>query len=159
MTAADPPSLLPAKVQSLEIVRVAILQPLRWLACIILGCSQYGYCGSTVGYCGAGCLSGWGTCNALSSSLKPTTMSTRIPSTSTTLSTIALPTLKVTTNARCGVGFGSTCQGSQWGDCCSQYSYWYTPRAILRTPEYANTPQWSFRFFLWADMPAGLRQM
>ncbi|KAF2032920.1 hypothetical protein EK21DRAFT_44637, partial [Setomelanomma holmii] len=30
----------------------------------------------------------------------------------------------ITTNARCGPSFGGkTCQGSKWGDCCSQYSY------------------------------------
>ncbi|KAF2846930.1 carbohydrate-binding module family 18 protein, partial [Plenodomus tracheiphilus IPT5] len=30
----------------------------------------------------------------------------------------------VTTNARCGPQYGDrTCLGSQWGDCCSQYSY------------------------------------
>ncbi|KAH7350321.1 hypothetical protein BKA66DRAFT_395309, partial [Pyrenochaeta sp. MPI-SDFR-AT-0127] len=31
--------------------------------------------------------------------------------------------LKVSPNSRCGTGFGFTCQGSQWGNCCSQYSY------------------------------------
>ncbi|KAF2023809.1 hypothetical protein EK21DRAFT_26445, partial [Setomelanomma holmii] len=29
----------------------------------------------------------------------------------------------ITTNARCGKYFGFTCQGSQWGNCCSQYGY------------------------------------
>ncbi|KAH7363706.1 hypothetical protein BKA66DRAFT_389558, partial [Pyrenochaeta sp. MPI-SDFR-AT-0127] len=29
----------------------------------------------------------------------------------------------VTTNARCGKGFGWTCQGSRWGNCCSQHGY------------------------------------
>ncbi|KAH7356170.1 hypothetical protein BKA66DRAFT_400422, partial [Pyrenochaeta sp. MPI-SDFR-AT-0127] len=30
----------------------------------------------------------------------------------------------VSRNARCGKGFGGqTCQGSKWGNCCSQYGY------------------------------------
>ncbi|OAL52673.1 hypothetical protein IQ07DRAFT_490147, partial [Pyrenochaeta sp. DS3sAY3a] len=30
----------------------------------------------------------------------------------------------VSKNARCGQAFGGqTCQGSKWGNCCSQYNY------------------------------------
>lgn len=33
---------------------------------------------------------------------------------------------KISTSARCGADFGGlTCKGSKFGDCCSQYSYWY----------------------------------
>ncbi|KAL6703257.1 hypothetical protein ACN47E_010045 [Coniothyrium glycines] len=80
----------------------------KWGSC----CSQYDYCGSTEAYCDTnrGCQSGFGSCNGVPSSPRPSSGST--------------PAQPVSKNARCGVGFGgSTCLGSKWGDCCSQYSY------------------------------------
>jgi hypothetical protein len=103
-------------------------------------CSQYGFCGSTSAYCGTGCNSGFGSCAGTadsssvhtSSSTRSSTKSTRSSSISTHTSSSAAPssTLKVTINSRCGVGFTQfTCQGSKWGNCCSQYSYWYVNSA------------------------------
>jgi hypothetical protein len=83
---------------------------------ISTGCSQYSYCGSSINYCGIGCQNGWGSCNT-SPSL---TTLVRSASTRTTMVASPSPMIKVTRNARCGKGFGFTCQGSQWGNCCSQ---------------------------------------
>ncbi|TLD20487.1 hypothetical protein PspLS_08681 [Pyricularia sp. CBS 133598] len=58
-------------------------------------CSRYGYCGSTDTYCGAGCQSGFGTCNGSNSP----------------------GGLTVSQDATCGKGV--TCVGSGFGDCCS----------------------------------------
>ncbi|OAL53496.1 hypothetical protein IQ07DRAFT_482252, partial [Pyrenochaeta sp. DS3sAY3a] len=30
---------------------------------------------------------------------------------------------RISTSARCGPSFGLTCQGSKFGNCCSQYSW------------------------------------
>ncbi|KAF1850248.1 carbohydrate-binding module family 18 protein [Cucurbitaria berberidis CBS 394.84] len=100
-------------------------------------CSQYGWCGRTSAYCGTGCNSGFGTCsNVASSSARVSTLRTSTRSSSTVSSSTrsssaaaASSTLKVSTSARCGYAFGATggftCAGSKFGDCCSQYSYWY----------------------------------
>jgi len=58
-------------------------------------CSQYGSCGSTDLYCGAGCNSAYGNCSSSRS---------------------------VSTDGTCAKN-GKTCTGSQWGDCCSQEGY------------------------------------
>lgn len=95
-------------------------------------CSQHGYCGSTSAYCGAGCKTPFGQCSSSqASSSRSSTMSTSTTraqtstsSTRTAVSVAPSSTLTVTTNSRCGKGFGFTCQGSKWGDCCSQYSFW-----------------------------------
>lgn len=71
-------------------------------------CSQYGYCGSTTDYCGTGCQSGFGTCS--SSGTTTTTSSTT-------------PAQPVSTDGACGSTTGETCQGSTFGNCCSQYGY------------------------------------
>ncbi|KAF2823788.1 hypothetical protein CC86DRAFT_468803, partial [Ophiobolus disseminans] len=101
-------------------------------------CSQYSYCGSTDGYCGKGCQEGFGTCKGSASSIRvsstpPVKTTTPVPSANTSPTRIAssaapASTLKVTTNARCGSAYdaspkGQTCQGSKYGNCCSQYSY------------------------------------
>jgi hypothetical protein len=98
-------------------------------------CSQFGYCGKTSAYCGSGCNSKFGTCSgspaasSVRSSTRSSSTSTRASSTSTHSSSVAAPSsiLKVSTNARCGKGGfeAFTCTGSKYGDCCSQYSYWY----------------------------------
>ncbi|KAH5438066.1 hypothetical protein HBI47_058690 [Parastagonospora nodorum] len=80
-----------------------------WGSC----CSQYGWCGSKPEYCGKGCNPGFGTCNKLSAA-----------SSSIVIKPTQTPAVPVSTNARCGSSFGGrTCQGSQWGNCCSQYSW------------------------------------
>ncbi|KAF2258416.1 hypothetical protein CC78DRAFT_595079, partial [Lojkania enalia] len=66
-------------------------------------CSQYGWCGSTSAFCSTGCNSAFGTCSDSPSPLLTSSI--------------------ITTNARCGTGFGFTYQSSQWGNCCSKYSY------------------------------------
>ncbi|KAF7447126.1 Keratin-associated protein 5-4 [Pyrenophora tritici-repentis] len=88
-------------------------------------CSSYGYCGSTSAYCGTGCNSKFGSCARVQ-----TTSSTRPASTKASSSSSAArpaSTGKVSTNARCGYMYGATegfsCQGSKFGDCCSEYSY------------------------------------
>ncbi|KAH7357374.1 hypothetical protein BKA66DRAFT_595571 [Pyrenochaeta sp. MPI-SDFR-AT-0127] len=80
---------------------------------------QRTYCGSRSAYCGTGCNPKFGSCSntpALSSS------ATRSAS-----SSMPSPSSKVSSNARCGNAYGATggmtCLGSQWGSCCSQYSY------------------------------------
>lgn len=95
-------------------------------------CRQYGFCGSSQGCCGAGCNAQFGKCSGVQSySSMTSTRSTLVSnvrsssaSTRTSISAAQSSTLKVTTNARCGKELGFTCQGSKWGDCCSQYSYW-----------------------------------
>ncbi|OAL45803.1 hypothetical protein IQ07DRAFT_683728 [Pyrenochaeta sp. DS3sAY3a] len=100
-------------------------------------CSQYGYCGKTTAYCGTGCQSGFGTCsNSVSSSsqrsstLRSSSASSTAGRSSTALSSSrssaspASSSASVSTNGRCGPSFGGkTCQGSTYGDCCSQYNY------------------------------------
>ena len=117
----------------------------RWLT---RGFSRYGFCGSSSAYCGLGCQSRYGKCSSSPSSTiknkpttscsqtssktqsKSTTSCSRSNTTRTTKPSSSTPaaypssTLKVTTNARCGAGFGFTCMGSQWGDCCSKNSNW-----------------------------------
>lgn len=76
-------------------------------------CSQYGYCGSTTDYCGTGCNPLGGSCT---SSGTPTTTTSAPASTSTS-------TLTVSDDATCGGTTKKTCQGSTFGNCCSQYGY------------------------------------
>lgn len=64
-------------------------------------CSQWGWCGSTSAYCGTGCQSAFGTCGAASSNT----------------------TLQISTDQTCGGTTSNTCQGSTYGNCCSQYGY------------------------------------
>jgi hypothetical protein len=68
-------------------------------------CSQWGWCGSTSAYCGTGCQSAFGTCGTAN--------------TSSTGSTA----LQVSTDKTCGPTTSNTCQGSTFGNCCSQYGY------------------------------------
>jgi peptidoglycan/xylan/chitin deacetylase (PgdA/CDA1 family) len=73
-------------------------------------CSQYNYCGSTTGHCSTGCQSAFGTC---SNSASPAPAPAPAPA----------PKKKVSTDGSCGQGSGFTCQGSSFGNCCSQYNY------------------------------------
>ncbi|KAF5974969.1 muramidase [Fusarium coicis] len=60
-------------------------------------CSSSGYCGDSLPYCGAGCQSKFGKCGAGSERISP--------------------------DGTCGGDKEYTCEGSQFGDCCSQYGY------------------------------------
>ena len=60
-------------------------------------CSEHSYCGSTSGYCGLGCQTGFGTCGT--------------------------STLPVSKDATCGGANGFTCQDSTFGNCCSKNGY------------------------------------
>lgn len=63
-------------------------------------CSASGYCGSTTAYCGTGCQTDFGTCSP------------------------AGP--PVSTDGTCGQAsdpIGATCEGSAFGDCCSEYGF------------------------------------
>jgi hypothetical protein len=62
-------------------------------------CSKNGWCGSSSDYCGDGCQSGWGICNS-GSSAPPVT----VP--------------KISQKGSCAQNGGSTCLGSNFGDCC-----------------------------------------
>ncbi|KAJ8117835.1 hypothetical protein OPT61_g1055 [Boeremia exigua] len=68
-------------------------------------CSQYNYCGSTTDHCNTGCQSGFGTCGSSS------------PATPTKAAA------KVSTDGSCAGTNGFTCQGSTFGNCCSQYGW------------------------------------
>ncbi|KAH7341226.1 hypothetical protein BKA66DRAFT_543947, partial [Pyrenochaeta sp. MPI-SDFR-AT-0127] len=88
-------------------------------------CSQYGWCGKTTAYCGHGCQKGFGKCNPVAPSIKPSSSTGFRTSTSTEVSSVSSarpsPTQPVSANARCGPSYGGrTCLGSKWGSCCSQ---------------------------------------
>ncbi|KAF2262629.1 glycoside hydrolase/deacetylase [Lojkania enalia] len=79
-------------------------------------CSQYGWCGSTTGHCGTGCNSAFGTCSSSGgSSVQPSSTRASTPSPSSTL--------KVSSDGTCGSSVKMTCQGSTFGNCCSQYGW------------------------------------
>lgn len=96
-------------------------------------CSQYGYCGSISAYCGDGCQSGYGTCSSRSSSSSPS------PSTSVVASS------KVSKDGSCGGTQGYTCLNSVFGNCCSQYGYWYDDRFLFVPTIKPNQKQWFFQ--------------
>jgi hypothetical protein len=110
-------------------------------------CSEWYFCGSGVQYCGTGCRSAFGTCgggappvsssvpvpvpipssssiSTSSSTSTPTPTPTPTPSpTSSPAPPPAVPT-NVSTNGRCGAeGSGTTCSGSTYGRCCSDYGW------------------------------------
>ncbi|KAF1919428.1 hypothetical protein BDU57DRAFT_469463 [Ampelomyces quisqualis] len=94
----------------------------KWGNC----CSNNGWCGSTEAYCGTGCQSKFGACrvNPASSRIVAPSPSAIVVSSSRAAPISSTPSQLVSTNARCGSKFGGqTCQGSKWGNCCSQYSY------------------------------------
>ncbi|KAF2191086.1 carbohydrate esterase family 4 protein [Zopfia rhizophila CBS 207.26] len=68
-------------------------------------CSPAGWCGSTSDYCGSGCQPEFGTCG-----------------TSGTSAPAPTATGQVSTDGKCGSN-GATCQGSEFGNCCSQYGW------------------------------------
>jgi hypothetical protein len=90
-------------------------------------CSQYGYCGKSSSYCSGKCNAKFGTCSSLTaaSSLKAFGTTTTQPASSSK----PVASQKVSTEGRCGNTFGAsggmTCASSKFGQCCSQYSYWY----------------------------------
>jgi hypothetical protein len=87
-------------------------------------CSQHGYCGKSSAYCNEKCNAKFGTCSntpVASSSKAFGTTTTRSASSSKSTSSP-----KVSTEGKCGSASGGmTCAGSTFGNCCSQYSYWY----------------------------------
>ena len=89
-------------------------------------CSQYGWCGNTIDYCGSGCISGCSSAaTTISSSASP-------PNPTATTSATQEPVLgkpstapntgPITTDGTCGAGNGNTICGN-WpkGACCSLY--------------------------------------
>lgn len=70
-------------------------------------CSQYGYCGSTTDHCSGGCQAGFGSCSSGGGGggSQPA------------------PVLKASSDGTCGGSTGSTCAGTPFGTCCSQYGY------------------------------------
>jgi len=79
-------------------------------------CSQYGYCGATKEYCGAGCQNGFGRCDGTSSKPKPkpkpTTTTAKAPSK-------PKPTNLPVSDGKCGAGVARCAAGL----CCSKYGY------------------------------------
>lgn len=66
-------------------------------------CSSFGFCGNNSQYCApeAGCQPAFGKCTSAKNERRQTVSSDR----------------------RCGIGFGNTCDGLTWGGCCSANSY------------------------------------
>lgn len=62
-------------------------------------CSEKGYCGGNSSYCAAGCQSDFGKCGSTNG------------------------TPQVSTDGSCGGETGTTCLGSEFGDCCSPRGY------------------------------------
>ncbi|KAK6207644.1 polysaccharide deacetylase [Colletotrichum tabaci] len=63
-------------------------------------CSPYGFCGSSLTYCGTACQSGFGSCAPQVSGVSDTT------------------------NGLCGSQYKATCKNYGQKTCCSQYGYW-----------------------------------
>ncbi|GJC90152.1 lectin-C [Colletotrichum liriopes] len=63
-------------------------------------CSPYNYCGNTTDHCDTGCQSNFGRCSGTGANIK------------------------VSLNGACGIPNGNTtCAGSAFGSCCSQYNF------------------------------------
>jgi len=110
-------------------------------------CSSAGWCGSTTDYCGTGCQSAFGNCgsnggassssNAPVSTPKPSSSNAPVstpqpssskapsstPKASSTQPATPTSTKKVSTDGTCAGRQGFTCQGSSFGNCCSQYGW------------------------------------
>jgi len=82
-------------------------------------CSQYNYCGSSADHCGTGCNKAFGNCggNGAATSAKPAATSTKAAPKPTATAA------KVSVDGSCGGTAKTTCKGSSFGDCCSQYGY------------------------------------
>lgn len=113
-------------------------------------CSQYGWCGSDAAHCGFNCQSG--NCTAKeptiqSASEAPKTTSATIAASSITMSKVSSVSSSSSTSVstppssqssglsaprsdgRCGAGFGNAPCSSDYGKCCSQYSWCGTSAA------------------------------
>ncbi|KAK2038719.1 glycoside hydrolase/deacetylase [Colletotrichum somersetense] len=81
-------------------------------------CSQYGYCGSTVDHCGTGCQAAYGNCTTTTTASSAAVLATAAASSS------ASPAVLTSLDGNCGTKAGNTsCAGSAFGNCCSQYGY------------------------------------
>ncbi|KAH7380580.1 hypothetical protein BKA66DRAFT_419705 [Pyrenochaeta sp. MPI-SDFR-AT-0127] len=82
-------------------------------------CSTSGWCGSTTDYCGTGCQSSFGNCGGNGAASSTVRTSTRASS------AVPSPSAggKVSTDGSCAGTSGFTCQGSSYGNCCSQYGW------------------------------------
>ncbi|TQN66412.1 Lectin-B [Colletotrichum shisoi] len=63
-------------------------------------CSRYGFCGNTDEHCLSGCNSQFGDCSSISVGGVPASL-----------------------DGTCGGSKGTTCQGTSYGNCCSQWGY------------------------------------
>ncbi|KAK8022208.1 peptidoglycan-N-acetylglucosamine deacetylase [Apiospora rasikravindrae] len=116
-------------------------------------CSQNGWCGASIDYCGGGCQSQFGTCsnpdNTLpaDSPIPPTTSPTKLPTgpgagvpdsplTTTTTAPANPPaptsTQKVSVDGDCGGDI--TCLGSEFGNCCSAHGWCGSKRTPIPFP-------------------------
>jgi peptidoglycan/xylan/chitin deacetylase (PgdA/CDA1 family) len=85
-------------------------------------CSTNGFCGASIDYCGTNCNPQFGSCSVGDDPLPsdvplPTGPDDPIPST-TTSGPAPTNTLQVSIEGNCGDGY--TCDGSEFGNCCSQ---------------------------------------
>ncbi|KAF2865856.1 hypothetical protein BDV95DRAFT_599244 [Massariosphaeria phaeospora] len=85
-------------------------------------CSASGWCGTTADYCGTGCQSTFGTCGT-SGGVSSAVSSVRPVTTRTSAAPAPSSTNKVSADGTCGGTTGNTCQGSSFGNCCSQYGW------------------------------------
>ncbi|CAK7228780.1 hypothetical protein SBRCBS47491_007022 [Sporothrix bragantina] len=133
-------------------------------------CSQFFYCGDGIEFCGTGCQSKFGLCfggfaaapapvsspaksapaapattpaPATTAAPKPTsTAAAPNPPASASPSPVSLPPgVSVTTDGSCGNG--KTCQGSTFGNCCSQFGFCGTgdqfcPAIVACQPEWGH---------------------
>ena len=75
-------------------------------------CSKYGWCGTSISYCGSGCQSEFGQCGT-------TTTNTTTKKTTVTKTTTTKKSSATSTNGKCGTKDGK-CPS---GECCSKYGY------------------------------------
>ncbi|EFQ36004.1 polysaccharide deacetylase [Colletotrichum graminicola M1.001] len=95
-------------------------------------CSQYGYCGSTTDHCGTGCQTGFGNCTVANAVLASSASNTVLASSAANAvlvspaatNTAPAPVVLTSLDGYCGTKYGNTsCLGSVFGNCCSQYGY------------------------------------
>ncbi|KAL6705783.1 hypothetical protein ACN47E_006421 [Coniothyrium glycines] len=86
-------------------------------------CSTSGYCGSTTAYCGTGCQGAFGSCTGTGTSAVVSKAASTIKTSTKAATPAPSAAKKVSTDGNCAGTAGTTCQGSAFGNCCSQYSY------------------------------------
>jgi hypothetical protein len=102
---APPPAMPVSRDAQCGAAAKTTCQESAWGNC----CSQNGWCGPSLLYCGTGCQPGYGGCG-----VNATTVSAAPPS------GVLVPSV----DASCGGASGYTCVGSTFGNCCSEAGWW-----------------------------------